>query len=47
MAELVAERKLQAPVDGTYPLERIQDAVKRALEPSRNGKVLLTPNPAA
>ncbi|NRD66891.1 zinc-dependent alcohol dehydrogenase family protein [Corallococcus exiguus] len=47
LAELMAVGTLQAPVDGTYPLERIQDAVKRALEPGRNGKILLTPNPAA
>jgi mitochondrial enoyl-[acyl-carrier protein] reductase / trans-2-enoyl-CoA reductase len=47
LAELMSVGTLQAPVDATFPLERIQDAVKRALEPGRGGKVLLTPNPAA
>ncbi|RKH45328.1 zinc-dependent alcohol dehydrogenase family protein [Corallococcus sicarius] len=47
LAELMSVGTLQAPVDGTFPLERIHDAVARAQEPGRNGKIILTPNPVA
>jgi NADPH:quinone reductase-like Zn-dependent oxidoreductase len=43
MAEFVKEGVLQAPVDATFPLENIQEALKRAMEGGRQGKVLLTP----
>ncbi len=35
--------RLRAEIAGTYPLERIRDAVKKAQEDSRDGKVILTP----
>ena len=44
--ELVAEGTLQAPVDATFPLENIQEALARAMEGGRQGKVLLTPGTA-
>jgi trans-2-enoyl-CoA reductase len=43
MAKLVASGTLHAPVDGTFPLENIREALTRALEAGRQGKVLLTP----
>jgi NADPH:quinone reductase-like Zn-dependent oxidoreductase len=46
LAKLMAEGTLKTPVEGTYPLERIQDALARAMEGGRGGKVLLTPNGA-
>lgn len=35
--------RLRAEIAGTYPLERIRDAVKQAQQHSRDGKVVLTP----
>ncbi|MBJ6761586.1 zinc-dependent alcohol dehydrogenase family protein [Myxococcaceae bacterium JPH2] len=46
LAELMSVGTLQTTVDGTFPLERIHDALQRAMEEGRNGKVILTPNPA-
>lgn len=43
MAKLVADGTLYAPVDATYPLEKIHEALTRAMEGGRQGKVLLTP----
>jgi mitochondrial enoyl-[acyl-carrier protein] reductase / trans-2-enoyl-CoA reductase len=43
MAKLVADGTLHAPVDAAFPLENIQEALKRAMEGGRQGKVLLTP----
>ncbi len=43
MAKLVADGTLYAPVDATFPLENIKEALTRALEGGRQGKVLLTP----
>lgn len=43
LARLVAEGVLRAPVDATFPLEKIHEALKRAMEGGRQGKVLLTP----
>ena len=43
MAKLVADGTLHAAVDGTFPLEKIREALTRALEAGRQGKVLLTP----
>jgi trans-2-enoyl-CoA reductase len=43
MAKLVADGTLYAPVDATFPLENVREALKRALEDGRQGKVLLTP----
>ncbi|HZI15077.1 MAG TPA: zinc-dependent alcohol dehydrogenase family protein [Myxococcus sp.] len=44
LAKLMAEGTLKTPVEGTYSLEQIQDALARAMEGGRAGKVLLTPN---
>ncbi len=46
LAKLMAEGTLKTPVEGTFPLERIQEALARAMEGGRDGKVLLTPNGA-
>lgn len=43
LAGLVADGTLRAPVDATFPLENIKEALARALEGGRQGKVLLTP----
>ncbi len=43
MAKLVGEGTLYAPVDATYPLERIQEAIAHTAREDRQGKVLLTP----
>jgi NADPH:quinone reductase-like Zn-dependent oxidoreductase len=43
MAKLVANGTLHAPVEATFPLEKVQEAVTRAMEGGRQGKVLLTP----
>ncbi|MGZ3459309.1 MAG: zinc-dependent alcohol dehydrogenase family protein [Archangium sp.] len=43
LAELVKEGVLRAPVDATFPLENIREALARAMESGRQGKVLLTP----
>lgn len=44
LAGMIADGTLKAPVEGTFPLEQIQDALARAMEGGRAGKVLLTPN---
>ncbi len=46
LAQRVAEGTLHAPVDATFPLERLHEAIARSLEEGRHGKVLLTPVPA-
>jgi NADPH:quinone reductase-like Zn-dependent oxidoreductase len=43
MAKLLADGTLYAPVDATFPLENIREALARAIEGGRQGKVLLTP----
>jgi trans-2-enoyl-CoA reductase len=43
LAGLVAEGTLRAPVDATFPLENIREALARTMESGRQGKVLLTP----
>ncbi|MCI0571369.1 MAG: zinc-dependent alcohol dehydrogenase family protein [Myxococcaceae bacterium] len=44
LATLIADGTLHSPVDSTYPLERVKEALTRAMEGGRHGKVLLTPN---
>ena len=39
---LVANGTIHVPVEATYPLARISDALAHAARPGRNGKVLLT-----
>jgi NADPH:quinone reductase-like Zn-dependent oxidoreductase len=43
LASLVAEGTLRVPVDATFPLARVADAVARAQKGGRSGKVLLVP----
>jgi NADPH:quinone reductase-like Zn-dependent oxidoreductase len=44
LAGLIADGTLKAPVEGTFSLDAIRDALTRAMEGGRAGKVLLTPN---
>jgi NADPH:quinone reductase-like Zn-dependent oxidoreductase len=44
LAKLMAQGALKAPVEGTFGLDAIHDALARAMEGGRGGKVLLTPN---
>ncbi|WP_164008597.1 zinc-dependent alcohol dehydrogenase family protein [Pyxidicoccus trucidator] len=44
LAQLIANGTLRTPVEGTFALEDIKDALARAMEGGRSGKVLLTPN---
>jgi NADPH:quinone reductase-like Zn-dependent oxidoreductase len=43
LAKMVADGTLRAAVDATFPLENVREALTRALEGGRQGKVLLTP----
>lgn len=43
LAQWLADGTLRAPVDATFPLENIKEALTRAMEGGRQGKVLLTP----
>lgn len=43
LAARVAAGKLVQPVDATFPLEKIQEALARLEAPDRSGKVLLAP----
>lgn len=43
LAKMIAKGTLTAPVDATFPLENIREALARAAEGGRQGKVLLTP----
>lgn len=44
LAQLIAEGVLVAPIEGRYGLDKLTEAVTRALTPGRSGKVVLTPN---
>ncbi|HVG62162.1 MAG TPA: zinc-dependent alcohol dehydrogenase family protein [Hyalangium sp.] len=43
LSKMIAKGTLTAPVDATFPLENIREAMTRALEGGRQGKVVLTP----
>lgn len=43
---LIASGQIKTRIDSRFPLEEIRDAVTRAAADGRDGKVLLTPNPA-
>ncbi|MBP6771740.1 MAG: zinc-dependent alcohol dehydrogenase family protein [Gemmatimonadaceae bacterium] len=43
LAQLVAGGKLTAPVQATYPLEQIKEAIVAAASPGRDGKVVIVP----
>ena len=40
--KMIEEGALRAPVDSVFPLSQIKDAMRRAAEGGRNGKVLLS-----
>jgi trans-2-enoyl-CoA reductase len=44
LASLIADGTLRTPVEGTFTLDDIKDALARAMESGRGGKVLLTPH---
>src|SRR5215217_622052 len=44
LSKLLADGTLKTAVEGTFSLDAIQDALARAMEGGRGGKVLLTPN---
>lgn len=44
LATLMAQGTLKTPVEGTFALDDIREALARAMEGGRSGKVLLTPN---
>lgn len=44
LIELLETGKLRAEIEGSYPLEKIRDAVRRAQTGGRNGKILITPD---
>jgi mitochondrial enoyl-[acyl-carrier protein] reductase / trans-2-enoyl-CoA reductase len=44
LAEQLRGGKLYAPVDATYPIERIKEALIHAQRRGRHGKVLVAPN---
>jgi trans-2-enoyl-CoA reductase len=43
LAQLVASGELSAPVQATYPLEQIKEAIVAAASPGRDGKVVIVP----
>ena len=43
LAKMIAKGTLNAPVDKTFPLENLREALTRSIEGGRQGKVLLTP----
>ncbi|MDX1495988.1 MAG: zinc-dependent alcohol dehydrogenase family protein [Salinisphaeraceae bacterium] len=43
LAPDIANGRLHAEIGGSYPLERIKDATQHAMQGSRDGKVILTP----
>lgn len=43
LAGQVVDGRLQAEIGGSYPLERIKDAARHAMQGSRDGKIILTP----
>lgn len=44
LARQVMARKLSAPVDTVYPIEKIKDALAHADKAGRHGKILVSPN---
>ena len=42
---LIAKGILKANVDSRFSVDEIKQAVSRAAQPGRNGKVLIVPNP--
>jgi trans-2-enoyl-CoA reductase len=44
LAGYIADGRMRAAVEATYPLSRIKDAVAHAMQGERNGKIVLLPN---
>ena len=44
IAELFKQGVLVAPVEATYTLDQLEDALRHAEQGSRDGKIVLTPN---
>lgn len=44
LARELARGTLHVPVEATYPIEAIGEALERAARPGRSGKILITPN---
>ena len=43
LGEQIVTGRLQAEIGGSYPLERIKEAARHAMQDSRDGKIILTP----
>ncbi len=43
LVDMVAGGRLKADIGGSYPLERVKDAARHAMQDSRDGKIILTP----
>ena len=46
LIELIASGQVKTRIDSRFPLEEIREAVTRASEGGRDGKVILTPQAA-
>jgi NADPH:quinone reductase-like Zn-dependent oxidoreductase len=44
LARQLGDRRLQAPIDSTYPIEEIREALTHAQKAGRNGKILVLPH---
>ena len=44
LAGYIAQDRMHAEVEATYPLSKIKDAVAHAMQGERNGKIILLPN---
>jgi NADPH:quinone reductase-like Zn-dependent oxidoreductase len=44
LATWACEGKLMGSIDSTFPIERIEEALRRAEQTGRNGKVIVNPN---
>jgi NADPH:quinone reductase-like Zn-dependent oxidoreductase len=44
LAEMVRDGRIHSPVDATYPIEQIKQALAHAQRGGRNGKILVLPN---
>lgn len=47
LAGYIAEGRMHAEIEATYPLDQIKEAVTHAMQGGRNGKVVITPNAQA
>ena len=41
----MAEGVISVPIEATYPLEQVREALTHAAQSARQGKILLLPNP--